>query len=71
MDWLDGYELTARTYGALVREGVTSPYDVRSRSEQEWLLVPNFGRKGTSELRRVFGPLHRDPPHHEQWWDFD
>jgi len=44
---------STRTTKALIEEGCRTIYDIASRTEQEWLRVPNIGRKSVNEMREV------------------
>jgi DNA-directed RNA polymerase subunit alpha len=48
---IEELELGVRSYNCLKREGIETVGDLISRSEQELLCIPNFGRKSIEEVR--------------------
>jgi DNA-directed RNA polymerase subunit alpha len=48
---IEELELGVRSYNCLKREGVETVGDLISKSEQELMCIPNFGRKSIEEVR--------------------
>ncbi|MBC7293292.1 MAG: DNA-directed RNA polymerase subunit alpha, partial [Thermoleophilia bacterium] len=48
---IEELELGVRSYNCLKREGIETVGDLISRSEQDLLCIPNFGRKSIEEVR--------------------
>ncbi len=55
---IEELELGVRSYNCLKREGIETVGDLVSRSEQELLCIPNFGRKSIEEVRERLEKLN-------------
>ncbi len=47
---IDDLDLGVRSLNCLKREGIETVGDLLSRSEQELVCIPNFGRKSLDEV---------------------
>ena len=52
---IEELELGVRSYNCLKRVGIETIGDLTSKSENELVAIPNFGRKSIEEVRAALG----------------
>ena len=52
---IEELELGVRSYNCLKRVGIETIGDLTSKSENELVAIPNFGRKSIEEVRSALG----------------